>query len=726
MLASDKQDQFDINISEVFSRLVQNRVVIAFFFILALSIATFLSYRQVDYYESQLLMQVDSNNTINQDMLNKVSGWGRSSDPVISQIFLIQSRYILEPVIEKLGLNVRAQYAPKSLWQKYFKNQSYILDVKHFDVPEYFFKKKFFLKIDRENHLILSDENHNQILAGFFQKTLKDVTGNIVININRSNAPVGSEFILLKQTSLSMVNSLAQHFKITQLGFAGNQSTGILQCSLRGKDIDQTINILNTIAKYAEQQDIKKRSQEASQTLAFLTKQLPITKGQLEDAEYRLNQYRSKSGKINIKMQSQMLLQKIVLIDESLEKLELKKIKMLHKYTQVHPAYKHFEQQIAAIKKQKMLIENQLKKVPAEDQIAINLFRDVSVKKMLYMVFLSKIQELEVIQAGTLSNLHILTSASRPESPMPGKANLYYLFAVIIATFISIFYVILKELVHPKIEDPQWLEKRYSIANLAIIPYSKEQVKDNELQKTIKSKGLLLLAQKHPRHLTVEALRSMRTNIQVNLATSHNNVIGILGIAPGVGKSFISVNIAYLMAAAGKKTLLIDGDLRKGTMHRYLNISPHFGLSEYLNQTISLEQATKKNVYPNLDVIVRGEYPNSPSELLMTNHFKDLITHVSKEYDVVIFDTAPVLMVTDGLIVGGLAANNYLVLGSRAHDAHDVDVVINRLKTIGVDLKGSIFNFNRPSSIIQGSYGKYSRYGGYYKYYKAYYADEKA
>jgi len=234
----------------------------------------------------------------------------------------------------------------------------------------------------------------------------------------------------------------------------------------------------------------------------------------------------------------------------------------------------------------------------------------------------------------------------------------------------------------------------------------------------------MLLSEAHPRNLTVEALRSLRTNMQVNLATSHNNIFGILGIAPGVGKSFVSVNIAYLMAVTGKRVLLIDADLRKGTIHRYLDLSPSQGLADVLNEKIDVKDAIRKNVYANLDVIVRGDYPADPSELLMKNNFQQLIQEMSAEYDIVIFDTAPVLMVTDALIVGGFSANNYLILGAGVHEPHDIEIVMNRLSSVGVQLKGSIFNFHRPSSIVQGGYGKYYKYA-YYRGYRSYYADEK-
>lgn len=722
---SNHYDHFDISLAEMISRILENRWMVIIFFVFSFLIASFLVYRQVDLYESQLLLQVDSPHMGGQDMLAQLSGAGYSSDPVMSQIFLIQSRFILEPVIEKMGLNIDSKYVPQSWWERLLRKNHYHLDVSEFNIPKKYFKQKFIVKVDKPGHIQLFDHQGHLLLAGQEKTNLQADSGLFSLNIDNVSAPVGSEFVLSKKTSLSMVGPLSESLKINQLGFTGTKGTGILQLTLRGAHIAETIKILNTIAETIEQKDIQKRSEEASKTLVFLNKQLPITKGQLEEAESKLNNYRAKSGKLDIKTQSQMLLQKMVALDSHLESLELKHMDMSQKYTTEHPIFKRLLAQIAKIRTQKEEVENQLRHQPSMEQVAINLMRDVSVKKMLYMVFLKKIQELEVIQAGTLSGVHVLTKASVPEMPIAGKGRLYMISAALFATFLSIVFVILKTILYPRIDDPQWVEKNYQLPNLAIIPYSQEQLSSNQLNKQSQLKSLMLLSESHPRNLTVEALRSLRTNMQVNLATSHNNIIGILGIAPGVGKSFISVNIAYLMAVTGKRVLLIDADLRKGTIHRYLNLKPSLGLADILNEKIKLEDGIKRNIYPNLDVIVRGDYPHDPSELLMKNNFQKLIQEVSADYDIVIFDTAPVLLVTDALIVGGFSANNYLILGAGVHEPHDIEIVMNRLNSVGVELKGSIFNFHRAHSIVQGGYGKYSKYA-YYRGYRAYYADEKA
>ena len=233
------------------------------------------------------------------------------------------------------------------------------------------------------------------------------------------------------------------------------------------------------------------------------------------------------------------------------------------------------------------------------------------------------------------------------------------------------------------------------------------------------------MAHDKPRSLAGEALRSLRTSIQVNLVVSNNNVISIMGISPGVGKSFVSANLAYLMAAAGKKVLLIDADLRKGVIHRYMHLDVSSGLAEVLQKKIAYEDAIKRNIHPQLDVLLRGNYPENPSELLMKPAFKSMIDELSAQYDLIIIDTPPALMVTDASVIAGISANNYLIVGAKIHRDIELDLVMKRLRASGVNLQGTLFNIFK-GEMYQNVLSRYARYGQYYYHsYANYYADEK-
>ena len=469
---------------------------------------------------------------------------------------------------------------------------------------------------------------------------------------------------------------------------------------------------MNNIAFIAKEKDANKKAQEASQTLSFLEQQLPITKGQLEQAEYNLNQYRAKSGKIDIKLQTQALLAQFSDLEKELGKLRIEKINMQQQYTSKHPILIAVNTQIKSLEAQRHELERSLKTLPASDQVAVNWFRDVKVKKTLYMILLNKIQELQVVKAGTISSLRILALAKMPDRPLPSRKPVTYAASILLGLMLSFMIILFRRMLSSKIDDPHWSERQFNLPNLAIIPFCKEQ--KNLLLNS--AEVIPLLAMSNPKNLSIESLRSLRTSFQVSLAGATNNVVSILGISPEVGKSFISANMAYLLASAGKKVLIIDADLRRGTMHKYMGIPSSPGVAEVLNGTVTIDAAVSVTMNGNLCCLPRGAYPEDPSELLTSSQFKSLMQTLSAQYDVVIIDTAPVLLVTDAVIVGGLSGTNYLVFGAGIHEASEIEMAIKRLLGAGVHLHGSIFNYNRPQvKKLMGS--KYYNYNYNYSYY---------
>ena len=712
----------EIDLGAIIDQLAENKWLILIVTLVTLSIGIFYASRQVPQYQSDVLLQIDSGQ----------SGFGSTgpaaqqflfrsaaAEATSSQIALMQSRFILEPVINKLGLDISVLPAKKSLWARWFSSTKNIIAVKQFEVPRSGMNQSYKLVVDKPGHVQLYNTKGSLLLQGNVGRKLLSKDKQISLQVGAKNAIVGSTFTLKKRSDLIVVKSLARQLKIEESGAKSRQSTGILELSLSGDDPAKIVQILNSIALEAQKKDAQKKSQEAAQTLEFLYHQLPITKGLLEKAESELNQYRAKSGKIDIKLQTQFLLNQLSDLDKQLGVLRISKIDMLQKYTALHPILIASETQIKALESQRDQLEARLKKLPASDQIAVNLMREVGVKKTLYLILLSKIQELEVVKAGTVSGVHVLAFASLPDAPLPNKSAIIYMASTLLGLILSVLLIMGRKLISPRVDDPHWGERQFNLANLAIIPYCKEQLQNAQKFKHGGVGKMPLLAHENPRNLSIESLRSLRTSLQVSITCAANNIITILGVSPGVGKSFVSANLAYLLAAGGKRVLLIDGDLRRGTLHKYMNVQPSPGVAEVINKTVTLEQAMVSTVHNNLSFLPRGAYPNDPSELLMSDDFKTLVNELSKQYDVVVIDTAPVLLVTDAVLIAALAGTNYLVLGAGAHQPADVEMVLKRLSGGHVKVQGTIFNFYRAETISRtyGQYGKYGKYGKYNTYY---------
>jgi tyrosine-protein kinase Etk/Wzc len=218
-----------------------------------------------------------------------------------------------------------------------------------------------------------------------------------------------------------------------------------------------------------------------------------------------------------------------------------------------------------------------------------------------------------------------------------------------------------------------------------------------------------LLAVDNPADLTIESIRSLRTSLHFAMLEAKNNIITISGPSPEVGKSFVSANLAVILAQGGQKVLIVDADMRKGYLNRWFNLQWDGGLSDFLSGKIKLAQAIKSTGVDNLDIITRGMVPPNPSELLMQPRFSQLIEQVKGQYDFVIIDTPPILAVTDPAIVAAHTGTTLLVTRFGKNPIKEIEYTRNRFEQNGIEVKGVIFNgVEKKSSNAYGYYGYYN------------------
>ncbi len=687
----------------------------------------------VPQYQANVLLQIEGKKS-SADLFaggSLLSSQDREGSPSDVQTTLIKSPFILVPVVESLGLDVsvRPHYFPLiGAWLA--RNHTTLVNPL-FGLHQYTWGGE---KIEiSDMHVSLNDEDEKfrlvagknqtyEIFSASGEKILHGSVGQLAqsknndvptmtIMVKSLKANPGAEFFLSKLSTDYIANKIATRLQISDLGIINQvDKTGILQMSLKGPNPQSIVDLLNTIAQTAIQKDIDHKSSEAGKALKFLEGQLPLMSSSLNIAEAKLNQYRMKSGTIDLTVKSKMLLNQLADVQKELEKTELTRIMLLQQYTPIHPSILALKDRKSALQTELDSLETQLSNLPTTDQVVVGLMRDIKVKSQLYLILLNKIQELQVVRGSTVSDLRILNLAHLPNKALSTGWFLIILVGALFGFTAGLMFVILRKSLRPYVDDPNWLEQHFGIPTFAIIPYSGQQKLNMQAYKEQNRKEISLLAQTEPRDLSIEALRSLRTSLQFALIGAKNNIISIMGISPEIGKSFVAANFSHVLAEGGKRVVLIDGDIRKGYLQNYFSEKRAPGLSEAISGAVQLENVIRKTHHPKLDFISSGKFPPNPSELFMSSQFKELLSALSVQYDLVLLDTPPILAVTDSSIIGNLAGVNFLCVAGGVHQAEELELAMKRLQNNEVRVQGVIFNNIHARHNTQGRYNYYYEY----------------
>lgn len=217
---------------------------------------------------------------------------------------------------------------------------------------------------------------------------------------------------------------------------------------------------------------------------------------------------------------------------------------------------------------------------------------------------------------------------------------------------------------------------------------------------------------------TAENYKSIRTNIMFSMPkTEGGKIITVASSQPSDGKTTTSINLAITFAQTGAKVILLDCDLRKARVHRYLELQRGEGISNILCGFTELDDAIKKDVRKNLDCLTAGEIPPNPAELLESNEFEKLLSTLKERYDYIFIDTPPIALVTDAVIVMKRSAGVVVVVhqGVTAYDM--LDFAMDKIQQISVKLLGVIMVGCEGQ---HGSYAYYRRNKYVYQYKKGY------
>lgn len=684
-------------------------------------------------YQATAMIQVEDGSA-SVPGFDDMAGMFESTSAAVTEIELLKSRSVIGEAVDSLKLDITAEpklfpFIGNRVYRKFtpmeegdlaepsFGASSYAwggesINIFRFDVPRTAMNRGFILLALADKRVALLNGDGDQILVGKVGEELTN--GKFNLTVRGLNARPGTEFLIIRKDRLNTILDLQAAIGASEKG----KDSGIINLSLQSTKPSYAEKVLDKVAAIYVRRNVERNSAEAQKSLEFLEVQLPEIKKQLEYAEQRFNDYQIKRQSINITLETQGVLEQVVKLETKLQELNLKRLELGRKFKKDHPAYQGIIEQIQAVESQKNELIGEVGNLPETQQELLRLKRDVEVSNQIYTLLLSKTQELDIVRAGTVGNVRVIDYAEvNTSKPVKPKKALIVVMATMLGGMLAVAIVLIQKAMHKGVEDPAEIES-LGIPVYASVPHSDYQDKLTGFtgRKNKAGKAKSLLALDNPADLSIEALRSLRTSLHFAMMEAKNNIIAISGPSPGVGKSFISVNLAAVLAQSGKKVLIIDADMRKGYLQTQFGLKWDDGLSDYLSGRLKLTQVTKPTKVEGLNVITRGQIPPNPSELLMHSNFNKLVEEVSAAYDIVIIDTPPILAVTDPAIVSAHTGTTLLVARFGQNHLREIDLTRNRFEQNGIDVKGLVFN---------GVVKKASNAYGYYGYYNYEYKSDK-
>ena len=700
---SNVQDD-TIDLKELFFSLISEWKVITLCILLSIVSAIIYLCTTENVYQTDALVQIKSNKSsplagLSSDMaamasLAGLGGMGSSSTQ--SEIELLKSRAILGQAIKDLNLDIQIQ--PKeNFFQKIVSDNNYIktyttqdillkkegqrLVITQFQVPKFYENKALLLTFEDNKYKIHDYKTEQLLKEGELNRVLRDGPWNISVSGNINS---GQQFILQKNSLPVAMSNMLKNFDAQEKG----KGTGILELTYQGENPVNIPNLLNTVLNIYKQQDINRSVTDKDQQVAFLEKQLPELKEDLNNSERQFNQFRKKYGTVDVKGESELYLKQSMELEIQKVQLQQKQAELGAQYTAEHPAMQAISAQLTTLNTKISEVNNKVKQLPEIQRLYLQYYRDVEIKNQLYTGLLTTYQSLNIAKAGELGKVSIVDYAVEPVKPVKPRKLIILVLSIFVGGFIGILIALVRNFLHSGIRNIEPITTKHTLRNLGKVNQY------NSLNKNSKQYAHPL-AILEPSALPIEQMRKIATSIQYAAQLSGQPVVQMLGTTKNIGTSTLTANLAIILAQMNLKVILIDSDLRQGQLKDYFNIETTIGLSDYLNGTAALGSIITPTQQAKLDLISNGKEEINPVSLLSKPEMARLLEQLKDTYDFILVDGTAILDVSDSQILANLINTNILVTRYSYTSEQEIEMALESFKNSGHSIQGIILNMVR-------------------------------
>lgn len=325
----------------------------------------------------------------------------------------------------------------------------------------------------------------------------------------------------------------------------------------------------------------------------------------------------------------------------------------------------------------------------------------------LYDTLVARNQEIEITIQHENNNISVVDYATVPASPVRPRVRFNIALGGLAGLILGLSLAFLFEHLDNSVKTPEDVERYLKLPLLGFVP----QISNG------RGRTVDLITHHNPRSTVSEAYRAIRTGVLFSSPDDGLRRVMVTSAAPGEGKTISAINLAITMAQSGNRVLLVDADLRHPRIHRAFGIPNPAGLSNLLVGESAIDNVVRPSGVTNLDLVTSGPIPPNPSELLGSQRMKQRLKELDKRYDRVIFDTPPVVSVTDANVLGTMMHGAIFVIKASRTSRHLAMMGIEQLSSVNVRILGTVLNNVRTE-----------RHGYYYShYYRGYYPpDEKS
>jgi tyrosine-protein kinase Etk/Wzc len=665
-------------------------------------------------YEASMMIHVEEVDPAGaKNALTEVSSMFETKKAVTAEMELLRSRTVLAPAIERLGLTISARPDYFPLLGRVVRDArpgqlsqpglfgiggkvwgSERIEVSRFNVPTGMLNRDFVITSLGDERFSVFEPRANIVFYGRVGPLLRvDTPGGMVeLQVAQLVGRPGARFLATRQSTMAVITQLQTQLFI---GEQGKQS-GVIAVRLEGSSAEGTNALLTEIGRQYMDQNMHRKSDEAEKSLAFLDQQMPKLKARLEHAEGEYNTFRHANGTIDFAEEAKQSLQQATAAKMRRTELVQKRAELLTRFTSIHPMVAAVSDQLREVDGELTTIAEHIKRLPLLEQDALRLSREIKVSTDLYTALANTAQQLRIASVGRASNVRLVDAPMVIDEPIRPHRKAIVAVGAAIGILLGVAAAFLRRTLTSGVDDPLYIEKMLGARVVfASIPRSEAQIRLNRRHATGPGRQSLL-ALDWPTDGAIEALRSFRASLQFSMPRFENNVIMFAGPTSSLGKSFITANMAVVMAAGGKRVLLVDADVRNGRLHQHFGTTRENGLCEVISGAMPATDAIRCGVLDNLDLMPTGRMPANHPDFFKDLAIGALLKSVSPRYDMVLVDSPPILALADALVLGSHAGAVFLIVRAGVSTEREITESIKRLNQAGVSPYGILFNDVKP------------------------------